>query len=86
MPDKPTRAINTDNDPELAEHVVLSLLLDPDAHGPWSVAEIGLELGDRVEGEDVVASLHAAGLVHRCQSLVFPTRAAARCFQLADRA
>jgi hypothetical protein len=65
---------------------VLSLLLDPNVHGPWSVLEIGQELGDRVEAEDAVASLHAAGLLHRCHDRVFPTGAAARCMRLADRA
>jgi hypothetical protein len=85
MEDKP-RPTGTDRDPEQAEHVVLSLLLDPDAHGPRSVLEIGRELGDQVEGEDAVASLLAAGLVHSCHDLVFPTRAAGRCFRLADRA
>ena len=80
------KAARTDREKDLdrAEHVVLSLLLDRETHGPWSVREIGRELGDDVEGEDVVASLHGAGLVHRCEDLVFPTRAAARCFQLAD--
>jgi hypothetical protein len=85
MQDKPS-ATATDRDPEHVEHVVLSLLLDPEVHGPWSVQEIGWELGNQLEGEDAVASLHAAGLVHRCHDLVFPTHAAARCFQLADRA
>jgi hypothetical protein len=76
----------TDRDPEQVEHVVLSLLLDPEVHAPLSVREIALELGDEVEAEDAVASLRAAGLVHRCHELVFPTRAAARFFRLAERA
>ena len=73
-------------DPDQAEQVILSLLLDPRGHGPWSVQEIGRELGDEAEGQDAVASLHAAGLVHRCHELVFPTRAAARAQQLAELA
>jgi hypothetical protein len=85
MQDKP-RPTGAERDPEATEHVVLSLLLDPNVRGPWSVLELGQELGDRVEAEDAVASLHAAGLVHRCHDLVFPTRAAARCFRLADGA
>ncbi len=72
-------------EPEQAERMVLSLLLDQNAHGPWSERELGLELGDAVEAQDAVASLHAAGLVHRCHDLVFPTRAAARCFRLAEQ-
>jgi hypothetical protein len=85
MQDKPLPT-GTEIDPAATEHVVLSLLLDPNVHGPWSVLEIGQELGDRVEAEDAVASLHSAGLVHRCHDLVFPTRAAARCLRLADSA
>jgi hypothetical protein len=84
MDDQP-RPTDTDRDPEEAERVVLSLLLDPDIHGPWSVPELGRELGDQVEAEDAVATLLAAGLVHRCHDLVFPSRAAAHCLSLAER-
>lgn len=83
-PAQPNRVAG--RDPQEAERVVLSLLLDPNVHGPWSVRELGRELGDQVEAEDAVATLHAAGLVHRCHDLVFPSRAAARCFDLAERA
>ena len=86
MQDEPGPTTASDRDPEQVEHLVLSLLLDPAVHGPWSVLELAQELGDRVEGEDAVASLHAAGLVHRCHDLVFPSRAAARCLRLADQA
>ncbi len=86
MQDKPARtATDIDHkDPHQIERVILTLLLDPNVHGPWSVRQIGRELGDDVEGEDAVASLHGAGLVHRCHDLVFPTRAA-RCLQLAEK-
>jgi hypothetical protein len=47
MQDKP-RPTGTERDSEAAEHVVLSLLLDPSVHGPWSVLEIGEELGERL--------------------------------------
>jgi hypothetical protein len=85
MDDESSQSVSN-REPAQAEHVVLSLLLDPNVHGPWSVPELGCELGDPVEAQDAVASLHAAGLVHRCDDLVFPTRAAARCFRLAEQA
>jgi hypothetical protein len=80
------RPTDTDRDPEQAERVVLSLLLDPNVPDPWSVPELGRELGDQVGAEGAVASLLAADLVHRCHDLAFPSRAAARCFGLEERA
>jgi hypothetical protein len=44
--------------------------------GPWSVAEVERELGEHIATVDAVASLQAAGLVHRCGEFVFATRAA----------
>ena len=74
-----------DEDPDQIERVTLTLLLDPNVHGPGSVRQIGRELGEDVEREDAVASLHGAGLVHRRHDLAFPTRAAACCLQLAEK-
>ncbi len=71
-------------DPESTERVVLTLLLDPRSHGPWTAQELGRELGDEVAAIDAVASLDAAGLVHLCRGLVFPSRSAARCFELVE--
>ncbi len=69
---------------ESIERIVLALLLDPGSHGPWTAHELGRELGDEVAAADAVASLHAAGLVHLCRQLVFPSRSAARCFELVE--
>jgi hypothetical protein len=69
-----------------AERVVLDLLLDPGFHGPWSVHEIAVAMGDEVDAADAIDGLHAAGLVHRCHEFVFATRPAARFRELADAA
>jgi hypothetical protein len=57
-------------------------LLDTDAV-PWADEEIVREIGDRVAAVDALASLHGAGLVHRCAGFVWTTRAARRCEHLA---
>jgi hypothetical protein len=67
---------------EMAEKTILSLLLVADSQRPWSVEEVARELGHRVRAADGIASLHAAGLVHRCGEFVFATRAALRMDQL----
>jgi hypothetical protein len=61
-----------------AERPVLCLLLQSPTPGPWSVQELTRELGNERLAVDAIVGLHAAGLVHRCHELVFPTRAAAR--------
>jgi hypothetical protein len=63
---------------ERAQKGVLSLLLASDFQRPWSVAEIERERGEHLGTVDAVASLEAAGLVHRCGEFVFATRAALR--------
>lgn len=65
-----------------AQFVVLSLLLDPECPGPWSVEELAREVGCELLAADAVSRLYAAGLAHRCDGLVFPTRAATRFGQL----
>jgi hypothetical protein len=67
-----------------AERTVLHLLVNPDAPGPWSVHEVGVELGSEVRAADAIAGLRRAGLVHRCNEFVFATRPAARCVELAE--
>jgi hypothetical protein len=67
-----------------AEREVLTLLLESDLSGPWSVWELGLEIGSEVAAVDAVMRLHAAGLVHLCHEFVWATRAAARSRRLAD--
>lgn len=61
---------------------VLGLLLDTDR--PWSVEEVSREIGDPVEATDSLAQLYGAGLFHRLQDFVFPTRAAERAARLAQ--
>jgi hypothetical protein len=63
---------------ENRELAVLSTLLDPRTPWLWSIEELARELGGELDADDAVASLHAAGLVHRCNEFVFATRAAAR--------
>jgi hypothetical protein len=69
---------------EQAEREVLALLLEPTPPGPWSIWELGLQIGSDVRAADAVMRLHAAGLVHLCHEFVWPTRTAARSHQLAD--
>ncbi len=59
------------------EQTILTLLLN-DRQGIWSVEELVSEIGRRLDVVDSVASLQAAGLVHRCHDFVFATRAALR--------
>lgn len=61
-----------------AQFVVLALLLDHDSRGPFSLEELAREVGCELAAADAVVALHAAGLVHRVQGLVWPSRAACR--------
>jgi hypothetical protein len=63
---------------ENGELTVMTLLLDARTPWLWSIEELALELASKLDADDAVASLHAAGLVHRCNEFVFATRAAAR--------
>lgn len=63
-----------------AENTIINLLLG-DPVGPWSVDELARELKSHVVAVDSVASLQAAGLIHLCGELVFPTRATIRASQ-----
>jgi hypothetical protein len=63
---------------EHSELVVLTLLLDGETPWLWSLEELARELGDEPRAADAVASLHGAGLVHRCQQFIFATYAAVR--------
>lgn len=58
-----------------SDRAVLAMLLaDP---GLWSVDEVLRETDCRLDTEDSLNRLHAAGLVHRVDNtFVFPTRAA----------
>jgi hypothetical protein len=63
---------------ENAELALMALLLDPRTPWLWSIEELARELGGKLDADDAVASLRAAGLLHRCNGFVFATRAAAR--------
>lgn len=60
-----------------AEGAILGLLLNFDSGSLWSVDEVVRQLSaSRLEVIDGLASLEAAGLVHRVGDFVFATRAA----------
>jgi hypothetical protein len=61
------------------DSTVLRLLLD--AREPWSMDELVRELQD-LAARDAVGRLTQAGLVHRHDEFVFPTRAARRAAEL----
>ena len=62
---------------EQTEGAILTLLLDFEAGSLWSEDELIRALRrSRIEVLDSLASLHAAGLVHRCKGFTFATRAA----------
>jgi hypothetical protein len=65
----------------LSEEHVDSTVLDfmlGDHSCPWTVHELGRELGHHSNAIDAVRRLTATGLVHRSGEFVFPTRAARR--------
>lgn len=62
--------------------VILSLLLDSDSQRPWTVQEVGRELGDTEDAADGLRRLVGAGLVHRLHDFVFAARAALRADQI----
>jgi hypothetical protein len=74
MQAEPIRTAVEDDD--RVRGAVLRLLLTSQSHQLWSVAELEREIGDRVATVDAIASLHAAGLIHRCGDFVLATRAA----------
>lgn len=83
MQDQPS-AVDVGRTEDQAEREVVALLLKSDLLGPWSVWELGLEIGSEVAAADAVMRLHAAGLVHLCHEFVWATRSAARLHRLAD--
>jgi hypothetical protein len=74
MQDESSRALAEED--ERVQAGILRLLLASGAERPWSVAEIEREVGEQIATADGLASLHAAGLIHRCGEFVFATRAA----------
>jgi hypothetical protein len=73
------------HDQDLAEHVILHLMLDEPAPGPWSTEELARVYGDPVQTADALASMHAMGVIHRHRQFVWPTRTAARTAQIEQR-
>jgi len=77
MPDQRT---DDDHDkPGLSETridkcVLTAMLSEPS--WPWTVDEVGREIQNQVAAADCVARLFRAGLVHRNDEFVWPTRAA----------
>jgi hypothetical protein len=67
---------------EEAEIDALVLTLLVEARAPWSLEEVGRELPRPETAPDVVHRLATAGLVHRLDRFVFPSRAAVRAAQL----
>jgi hypothetical protein len=66
-----------------AEGAILGLLLNFEAGSIWSVEEVLRQLSaSRLEVLDGLASLQAAGLIHRLGDFVFATRAASSFDQL----
>jgi hypothetical protein len=60
-----------------AEGAILGLLLNFEAGSLWSVEEVVRQLSaSRLEAIDALASLQAAGLIHRVDDFVFATRTA----------
>jgi hypothetical protein len=85
MRDKPS-GVGIGRADDDVEREVLALLVESRLPGPWSLQELGLEIGSDLAATDAVMRLHAAGLVHVCHEFVWPTRPAARLHGLADMA
>ncbi len=62
---------------EQLDSIVLDFMLC-DQSCPWTVQELGRELGHHSNAVDAVRRLTATGLVHRSGEFVFPTRTARR--------
>jgi hypothetical protein len=62
--------------PDAIDHAVYCLLTVRDEQRPWSVHEIGLELGDQDDAHDAVRHLQGAGLAHECGGFGWAARAA----------
>jgi hypothetical protein len=79
MHDQPTPVEQDDQ----IDGVILAVLCDEDAQRPWTVDEIGREIGDDVAAADSLSRLARGGLIHRLDVFVFATRAALRGTRLA---
>jgi hypothetical protein len=63
-------------EPDQVEHAIYCLLTVRDEQRPWSLHEIGLEIGDELDTHDAVQNLRSAGLVHELGGFVWASRAA----------
>lgn len=59
-----------------AERSVYLSLVAADNQRPWSLHELGLEVGDHGHARDALRNLHAVGLAHVCNGYAWATRAA----------
>ncbi len=75
MHDQPNETVEEQG--RRTEQTILTLVLSG-GQSIWSVEELASEIGRRMDTVDALATLQAAGLVHRCQDFVFATRAALR--------
>jgi predicted transcriptional regulator len=75
MQDQPNETVEEQG--RRTEQTILTLVLSG-GQSIWSVEELASEIGRRMDTVDALATLQAAGLVHRCQDFVFATRAALR--------
>jgi hypothetical protein len=81
MPEtQPTPAREPDD--ETVEAGILDRLTGQTDQRPWSVDELIRDTGARLATIDAVNDLEHIGLIHRCNELVFPTRAALRAKEL----
>lgn len=76
MSELQTTTISTEDRDRGIERAILGLLASSPGGRPWSEAELALELGERIATLDAIDRLRRAGIVHRCDGLVFLTRAA----------
>lgn len=81
MPDQRIEDATASVDDQDRDRNVLNLML-VDSPWPWSLDEIARELHSTVDAQDAIARLADAGLLHRLDEFVFPTRAARRADEL----
>lgn len=81
MHDEP---IPPDEQDAQTDAAIMGLLLI-DSTAVWADEEVAREMRDPVATADALNRLAGAGLIHRLDRFVFPTRAATRATQLAVR-
>ncbi|HTZ64324.1 MAG TPA: hypothetical protein VMB51_09490 [Solirubrobacteraceae bacterium] len=69
---------------EQAELVILQKMLNDQTPGLWTLEEIRRMMGHEGDIDALVRCLDEAGLVHRLDRFVFPSRAAGRALELAE--